>query len=271
VITPVLSVITNISFDHKDILGETLEKIASEKAGIIKDKVPVVVSQRQPEISKVFSDKALHHNATLTFASDEFETTKSDTLFEITKNEAVYLSALLLPLKGNYQAKNLAGVLKSVELLNENGFKISMDQLRTGLEKTVVQTGLKGRWQQLGTKPLIICDTGHNADGVQEVVTQINQQKFKKLFVVLGMVKDKEPDQVLSLLPKHAHYYFCQAPIPRAMDAEVLKQSAERFGLVGEVVRDVNQAISKARGQAESDDFIFIGGSTFVVAEIENL
>jgi dihydrofolate synthase/folylpolyglutamate synthase len=271
VITPVLSVITNISFDHKDILGDTLEKIASEKAGIIKDEVPVVVSQRQPEISRVFISKAKQHNAPLTFASDEFQITKSDTLFEVTKNEVVYLSALSLPLKGNYQAKNLAGVLKAVEILNQKGYKITSEQLRTGLDKTVFQTGLKGRWQQLGTKPLIICDTGHNADGVQEVVTQINQQKFKKLFIVLGMVKDKEPDQVLRLLPKHAHYYFCQAPIPRAMDAEVLKQSAERFGLAGEVVWDVNQAISKAKAQAGSDDFIFIGGSTFVVAEIENL
>lgn len=271
VITPVLSVITNISFDHKDILGDTLEKIASEKAGIIKDEVPVVVSQRQHELSKVFIDKAKEHNAEITFASDEFQITQSDTLFEVTKNEALYISALSLPLKGNYQTKNLAGVLKSIEILNQNGFKITPEQLRSGLEKTVAQTGLKGRWQHLGTKPLIICDTGHNADGVQEIVTQINQQKFNKLFIVWGMVKDKEPDHVLSLLPKHAQYYFCQAPIPRAMDADELKQTAERFGLTGEVVKDVNQAIGKAKALAENDDFIFIGGSTFVVAEIDNL
>jgi dihydrofolate synthase/folylpolyglutamate synthase len=174
-------------------------------------------------------------------------------------------------LKGNYQAKNLVGVFKSVEILNRIGFKISPEQLRTGLEETVIQTGLKGRWQQLGTKPLIICDTGHNADGVREVVSQINQQKFNDLFIVWGMVKDKEPDQVLSLLPKHAHYFFCQASIPRAMDADVLKQSAELFGLAGKVVRDVNEAINLAKAQAAGDDFIFIGGSTFVVAEIENL
>ena len=271
VIKPVLSVITNISFDHKDILGDTLEKIASEKAGIIKDDVPVVISQRQSELSNVFFDKAKQHSALLMFASDEFEVKQSDTLLNVTKNGALYLNTLLLPLKGNYQLKNLAGVLKSVEVLNQKGFKITPEQLKTGLEETVTQTGLKGRWQQLGTKPLIICDTGHNADGVRELVVQINQQKFKALFVVWGMVKDKEPDHVLSLLPEHAHYYFCQAPIPRAMDADVLKTAAERFGLVGEVVRDVNQAISKARAQAESDDFIFIGGSTFVVAEIENL
>jgi dihydrofolate synthase/folylpolyglutamate synthase len=271
VITPMLSIITNISFDHKDILGDTLEKIASEKAGIIKDEVPVVVSQRQPEVEMVFVDKAKQHNAALSFASDEFKVTQADTLFEVTKNGAVYLTELSLPLKGNYQAKNLAGVLKSVEILNQNGLEIAPEQLRTGLEKTVVQTGLKGRWQQLGTNPLIICDTGHNEDGILEVVHQINQQKFKNLFMILGMVKDKEPDHVLGLLPANAHYYFCQAPIPRAMDAEVLKHAAERFGLVGEVIQDVNQAIAKARALAGSDDFIFIGGSTFVVAEIENL
>ncbi len=271
IITPVLSVITNISFDHKDILGDTLEKIAFEKAGIIKNNVPVVISQRQANIENIFINKAKEYHAPLTFANDEFQITQSNTLFEVTKNGSVYLSALSLPLKGNYQAKNLGGVLKSIEILNQNGFKINSEQLKTGLEKTVSQTGLKGRWQQLGANPTIICDTGHNADGVQEVVTQINQQKFENLFIILGMVKDKEPDEVLKLLPKQAHYYFCQASIPRAMDADLLKQAAGRFGLIGEVEKDVNQAISKAKAQAGENDFIFIGGSTFVVAEIDNL
>lgn len=271
VITPVLSVITNISFDHKDILGDTLEKIAFEKAGIIKTTIPVVISQRQSEVENVFITKAKQQHAPLMFASDEFAITKSNTLLEVSKNGSVYLSALLLSLKGNYQAKNLAGVLKAVEILRDRGFSIATEQLRTGLEKTVAQTGLKGRWQQLGTNPLIICDTGHNAEGVQEVVTQISQQKFKNLFIVWGMVKDKEPDQVLSLLPQQAHYYFCQASIPRAMDAGLLKQAAGRFGLAGEVIPDVNEALSSAKSRAGSDDFIFIGGSTFVVAEINEL
>jgi dihydrofolate synthase / folylpolyglutamate synthase len=271
VITPVLSVITNISFDHKDILGDTLEKIASEKAGIIKDHVPVVVSQRQPEIENVFIDKAKTHHAMLHFASDEYEAAQSAASFEIKKNDEVYLSKLSLPLKGNYQTKNLAGVLKSVEILNQTGFRISQEQLIDGLEKTVTQTGLKGRWQQLQTQPLIICDTGHNADGVREIVSQINEQKFKNLFIVWGMVKDKEPDEVLSLLPKHASYYFCQAKIPRAMDAALLQQLSERFGLKGELEADVNTAIAKAKAKADNEDFIFIGGSTFVVAEIDDL
>lgn len=271
VITPVLSVITNIGFDHKDILGDTLEKIAMEKAGIIKDGTPVIVSERQPNVEQIFITKALQHDASLSFASDEFSVTISDSFFEISQNALVYLSALSLPLKGKYQVKNIPGVLKACEILNQNGFKISIEQIRDGLEKTVSQTGLKGRWQQLSTNPLIICDTGHNADGVREIVEQISQQKFTTLHIVWGMVKDKEPDAVLSLLPKSACYYFCQARIPRALEAGVLQRTAERFGLKGEVVPDVNQAIAHAKAQAGSNDFIFIGGSTFVVAEIENL
>lgn len=271
IINPVLSVITNISFDHKDILGDTLEKIASEKAGIIKKNVPVVISERQAEIENVFIEKANAEHAPIHFAGDEYKSTASEKSFEVTKNGQLYLSELSLPLKGNYQTKNLAGVLKSVEILNQIGFKVKQDQLILGLEKTVRQTGLKGRWQQLGDKPLIVCDTGHNADGVKEIVTQINQQKFGKLFMVWGMVKDKEPDEVLRLLPKHASYYFCQAKIPRAMDAETLSQSAGRFELRGVVEPDVNHAIAKAKAQAGAGDFIFIGGSTFVVAEIDEL
>ena len=271
IINPVLSVITNISFDHKDILGDTLNKIASEKAGIIKKNVPVVISERQAEIENVFLEKAKANQAQIHFAGDEYKSTASEKSFEVTKNGQLYLSELSLPLKGNYQTKNLAGVLKSVEILNQIGFKVTQDQLILGLEKTVTQTGLKGRWQQLGAKPLIVCDTGHNADGVKEIVSQINQQKFNKLFVVWGMVKDKEPDEVLRLLPKHASYYFCQAKIPRAMDADILSQTAGQFELKGVVVPDVNHAIAKAKAQAGAGDFIFIGGSTFVVAEIDEL
>lgn len=271
VITPVVSVITNISFDHKDILGDTLEKIASEKAGIIKQQVPVVVSQRQPEVEQVFSRKAQYENAPIYFAADEFDVRLSDNKFDVTRNNLQYINKLNLPLKGAYQTKNLPGVLKTLELLKDSGFVITHDQVITGLEKTVVQTRLKGRWQHLGDRPLTICDTGHNPDGVRELVSQIRQQKFKKLLIVWGMVKDKDPVDILNLLPREASYYFCRASIPRALDAQVLKEAAERVGLIGEAVPDVNQAIAKARAMASADDFIFIGGSTFVVAEIENL
>lgn len=271
VITPVVSVITNIGYDHKDILGDTLVKIAGEKAGIIKPNVPVVVSERQSEVEQVFIEKAAELKTNLFFASDDYHVKRSGNLFEIIRNDYVYLSALSLPLQGNYQEKNLPGVLKTIGVLNENGFQISTEQLVAGLEKTVEQTGLKGRWQELGTHPLIICDTGHNADGVKKVVEQIQQQKFRKLFMIWGMVKDKEPNDVLKLLPKDAHYYFCQASIPRAMDANALQQQAVKFGLKGDVEPDVNKAIGKAKQLAGPDDFIFIGGSTFVVAEIDNL
>lgn len=271
VITPLVSIITNISFDHKDILGDTLEKIAGEKAGIIKKGVPVIVSQRQADVQHVFVNKALQHGVTLYFASDEYSVVSADNLVEIKRNNQLYLNRINLSLKGSYQTLNLPGVIKSVELLRTLGFIIPDDALKTGLEQTVARTGLKGRWQQLGERPLVICDTGHNAGGVQELVSQINQQKFDNLFMVWGMVKDKEPDEVLKLLPGEATYYFCQASIPRAMDARVLQAAAQRFGLTGEVVPDVNQAIARAKAAAGERDFIFIGGSTFVVAEIENL
>ncbi len=155
--------------------------------------------------------------------------------------------------------------------MTENGFQISFEKLIHGLEKTVDQTGLKGRWQELSEKPLMICDTGHNTAGVREVVKQIHLQEFDKLFIVWGMVKDKEADEILCLLPKKAYYYFCQANIPRAMDAYILKENADRFDLKGEVIVDVNKAIEKASQLASPNDFIFIGGSTFVVAEINTL
>lgn len=271
VINPMLSVITNIGFDHKDLLGDTLTKIAVEKAGIIKDHVPVVVSERQPDVETVFIEKAKIHQAALKFASDEFVITQSSNSFEVIKNDSLFIGNLLLPLKGHYQTKNVAGVCKAVEVLQKQGLKITYANLIHGLENVVIQTRLKGRWQQLGTSPLIICDTGHNVDGIRELVVQILQQSYKNLFIVLGMVADKEPDEVLKLLPKNAYYYFCQARISRAMQATQLHTFASRFNLIGEVEPDVTQAMRKAIAKADKDDFIFIGGSTFVVAEIDTL
>lgn len=271
VITPVLSVITNIGSDHKDLLGDTLPKIASEKAGIIKDHIPVVISERQPLVENVFIEIAEAHHAPVVFASDEYTASQTINSFEVTKNDSLFISNLSLPLKGHYQAKNLAGVCKAIAVLQDQGFTITHDNLIHGLENVVAQTGLKGRWQQLGTDPLVICDTGHNVDGMRELVAQIRQQPYENLFMVIGMVKDKEPDDVLKLLPEDASYYFCQAAIPRAMDAAQLKDLASRFHLAGEVEPDVNEAIRKAKAKAGKNDFIFIGGSTFVVAEIDNL
>ncbi|AYB33308.1 bifunctional folylpolyglutamate synthase/dihydrofolate synthase [Chryseolinea soli] len=275
VIRPELSVITNIGWDHKDILGDTLEKIAGEKAGIIKPNVPVVISERQPGIDKVFLDRTKKQKATLFFASEEYHVeqhvVEGRVTLEVLRDREVLLNEITLPLQGFYQRKNIAGVLKAVNLMRGMGWTITGQQLRQGLEQVVQQTGLKGRWQILSTQPLTVCDTGHNVDGMHEVVRQIEAQAYQKLFMVIGMVKDKDIRDVLALLPKDANYYFCQAKIPRALDAESLSAMALAAGLHGKVVSDVNEAIGEARKQATKDDMIFIGGSTFVVAEINDL
>lgn len=274
VIDPILSVITNIGWDHKDLLGDTLEKIAIEKAGIIKTHRATVVSERQQQIAQVFTAKALQHSSSINFASDEYEIKSSKdagTALDVFKNGSLHFKNINLPLYGQYQKKNLAGVLKAVDVLNDHGFKITDQVLLNGLENVVAQTGLKGRWQTLQYNPLVICDTGHNIDGVREVLSQISAQSFNKLHMVWGMVKDKDISEVLAELPKHAHYYFCQAKIPRAMDAAALAEAAMVYGLQGEIIPDINEAKRKAISNASKDDFIFIGGSTFVVAEIEEL
>jgi dihydrofolate synthase/folylpolyglutamate synthase len=271
VITPLVSVITNISFDHKDLLGDTLEKIAYEKAGIIKPGIPVVISERQSEVEQVFIRKASDCKSEIYFAQDTYHVEHGAKGLNVTVNKDQFISELELPLKGIYQTKNLGGVLRTIDILRQKDFNISSENLLLGIQKSVTQTGLKGRWQLLGERPLTVCDTGHNFAGVQEVVKQIGLQHYKKVYIVWGMVKDKDPDDIISLLPRNATYYFCQASIPRALDAEQLCEKATRAGLNGQVVRDVNQAIQKAKENAGPDDFIFIGGSTFVVAEIDSL
>lgn len=273
VVTPEVSVITNIGWDHKDILGDTLEKIASEKAGIIKPEVPVVISEQQSEIDEVFIQKAFDEQAPIFFASDTYRTTLQEDhqTFDIYHRDKLVFESLDMPLKGYYQQQNLPGVLMTIDVLRSKGWQIPMEKVRHGLLHVVSQTNLKGRWQKLGSNPLIICDTGHNQDGIEVLLKQIKEQSFKHLHMVLGMVKDKDISTILSLLPKDATYYFCQANIPRAMEAKALQEQALIFGLYGEVIPDVNEAIQQAKENASQDDFIFIGGSTFVVAEIDGL
>jgi dihydrofolate synthase/folylpolyglutamate synthase len=272
VITPLVSVITNIGWDHKDILGDTLPKIASEKAGIIKKNVPVVISERQHNVENVFITKASEENSPINFASDEYRSTILESgNIRVTKNENIFLDDLNLPLKGLYQLKNLSGVFKTIEILEGQNFKVDTDKLRLGLERVVLNTQLKGRWQKLRDQPLVICDTGHNVDGISEVVRQIRALKFNKLHFVLGMVKDKDIQDILKLLPNQATYYFCQAKIPRAMDAQLLAEKAHAVGLHGQVITDVNEAKNAAIDKASADDLVFIGGSTFVVGEIDEL
>lgn len=277
VITPIVSLITNISYDHMDILGYTLPAIAKEKAGIIKEGIPAVISELQAEVEPVFCAKAAEVNADIVFASKIFSTKEkvnakdsSLTLDVYDQGELVF-SNLNPELKGDYQKKNIPGVLMSIKVLQKLGYRITTQNIQNGIENVIKLTGLKGRWQKLGESPLIICDTGHNVDGLKDVVHQIRAQKFKNLFIVLGMVKDKDISNVIRLLPREAYYFFCQATIPRALEAKFLAEKAKAAGLQGEVVQDVNKAIAAAKSKAGTEDFIFIGGSTFVVAEIDNL
>ncbi|HCW07879.1 MAG TPA: dihydrofolate synthase [Cytophagales bacterium] len=270
VITPEVSLITNISWDHADLLGDTLQKIASEKAGIIKPNVPVIISERQENIDDVFIVKSKATGSPILFAEEMCEVSSlGDGNFEVSiQNQK---KKYTLDLQGQYQKKNLAGVLAVIEELKKKGFEVSDENIAQGLKNTIPLTGLKGRWQKLSDSPLIVCDTGHNEAGIREVLDQISKQKFSQLHMVWGMVKDKDVSKILSQLSTSARYYFCQAKIPRAMNADELKMKASEYGLQGEAIADVNQALHKAKQNASADDMIFIGGSTFVVAEIEGL
>jgi dihydrofolate synthase / folylpolyglutamate synthase len=190
---------------------------------------------------------------------------------KVYKKQEVFIETLQLPLLGNYQTRNLPGVLVTVDHLTALGITIEKNTLIQGLERVILQTGLKGRWQILGESPLTICDTGHNEDGVKQVMDQIREQSYQKLHIVWGVVKDKDITNILKLLPKQASYYFCQAKIPRAMDAAALAEKANAFGLKGRAFADVNEAKQAAMNEANKNDLIFIGGSTFVVAELNEL
>jgi dihydrofolate synthase / folylpolyglutamate synthase len=272
VITPIVSLITNIGWDHKDLLGDTLEKIAFEKAGIIKKNVPVVISERQSSISDVFNEKSARENTNITFASDSIQVSVStDGLFSVHRKDISIFHDLDIPLKGIYQRKNIAGVVAVIEILNKIGLRISDDVMAEGLRKVIQNTHLKGRWQKLMDRPLVICDTGHNIDGISEVVKQIKTIPHRQLHLVFGVVKDKDVTEILSVLPRQASCYFCQAKLPRAMDALELAEKAKAVGLQGVVIPDVNEAKRAAIANSAPDDLIFIGGSTFVVAELDEL
>ena len=274
IITPEVSVITNISFDHMALLGDTLPKIAAEKAGIIKKDVPVVVGETAPETRFVFEQFAGNMQTKLAFADQEYLTDYSMLTIDgkqslnIRKNDQLIYQDLKLDLLGIYQRYNVPTVLKAIDLLNEKGWNLSENIIRKGLLNVIQNTGLLGRWQIIGHNPLVVCDTGHNQAGIKLVVEQINQAAWKALHIVIGMVSDKDQDKVLSLLPTNAKYYFTKASIPRAAEPEVLAAKAERFGLNGDCYPTVRQALSVALANAGENDLVFVGGSTFVVAEI---
>jgi dihydrofolate synthase / folylpolyglutamate synthase len=250
IITPILSVITNIGFDHTRFLGETYAAIATEKAGIIKPAVPVIIGEYNTETKPVFEARANQVKAPIEFAQ--------------TKEFQKYPTDLL----GSYQIHNQKTVLAAIDCLRKLGVKILDEHISEGLKHAAASTKLSGRWQKLGEKPTIICDTAHNAEGFSYVATQILEQEFAALHMVIGMVNDKDPDSLLSLMPKDARFYFCKPDLPRGLDASALMQKAARFNLKGKAYDSVPDAYSAALKNAAAEDLIFIGGSTFVVAEI---
>jgi len=269
IITPQVSVITNISRDHMALLGDTLEKIASEKAGIIKPGIPVVIGTYDPFTAPVFEEKARESHSPIFFASEQWHTVPlPGNTYTFTRSNGMVYSGIHPDLQGNYQRKNIPAVLESTLLLRERGFSISDEALREGIAHTIRNTGLLGRWQILSNSPLTICDTGHNSDAIAETMQQLRETSSKKLHIVLGMVNDKEIRDVLELLPQDARYYFTRASIPRALDENILAVEARKSGLKGESYRTVQEAYTAAREHASPEDIIYIGGSTFIVAEV---
>ena len=247
IITPILSIITNISIDHTNLLGNTIEKIALEKAGIIKKNVPVVIGKKD-KTKAIFNRIAKDKKSIITYS-----------------NKKEYESDL----KGKYQAENINTTVIAISVLQKiSNFKINSKDITNGLLNTVKNTGILGRWQTLKNRPLIICDIGHNVDGIKNVVQQIKSIKYRKLHFVFGTVNDKEILKVLVQLPKDAEYYFCEANIPRAMNCKKLKKLASKYNLTGKEYQNVKEALKSAEMNSDSDDLIFIGGSTFVVSEI---
>jgi len=276
IITPLLSVITNISLDHMQFLGDTLTKIAQEKAGIIKPGVPVLIGERQDSVDAVFRKQAKLMKSEINFASDHFSVVKLRNWgrkaihlnVDVYKDDAVLIKKIPCPLGGDYQMKNLVTLMGIIEELNKQDFGITAEHIKKGIRYSAIRTGFKGRWHVLNLTPLTICDTGHNEAGMQEVVSQIANTPYNTLHFVLGLVSDKDPALILKHLPAKANYYFCKADIPRGMDSDSLKLAASEYKLKGKSFKTVALAYAAARHAAREGDLIFIGGSTFVVGEV---
>jgi dihydrofolate synthase / folylpolyglutamate synthase len=274
VIQPLVSLITNISYDHQNLLGDTLPQIAFEKAGIIKPGAPVVVSQSQPEVAAVFRAKAAQTGSPLAFATDDYqlEWQPDQVHFDVVRQGRPFLTGATCALKGLYQAHNICGVLKTVEVYNQSAQKpIDLAAIGQGLAEVVALTGLKGRWQILGTAPLVVADTGHNEDGIRQVVAQVALTPHQHLHFVYGTVNDKDLGKIFVQLPTGATYYFCRPDIPRGLDADLLCTQAGAYGLHGQVYPSVMAAYQAAKAAAQSADLVLVSGSTFVVAELEDL
>jgi dihydrofolate synthase / folylpolyglutamate synthase len=276
IITPELCIITNIGFDHMNLLGNTLPEIALQKAGIIKPNIPVVISETQQETERVFTNKALEKNAPIVFADKVMEamTVPSNSIetqqIKIVNIAKMTIENFELDLLGKYQLKNCKGVLLGIQILQHHDWHISKENIKNGLRNCKKNTGMMGRFDVLHTNPMLIADVAHNAEGIGLVLQQIKQIAHQQLHIITGFAADKDVQKVLQLFPKEASYYFTQANIPRAMDRNVLKENAKQFGLDGNVYNDVNGALQAALKSADANDVILICGSFFILAELEN-
>ncbi len=276
IITPLVSVITNVSFDHMQLLGDTLEKIASEKAGIIKPGIPVVVGESQPESLPVFLQRAEALGSTVCIADRVYRATfrrrekepGSACLVDVIRQGKPFLEGIESPLAGIYQQKNIQTLLAVCEILEPLGLPTGKKPVRKGIAGVIRNTGLAGRWQTLSHRPLTICDTGHNEGGLREILAQIDLTPHRRLHFVMGVVNDKHLAPILDMLPRDADYYFCRPDIPRGLDAGELQRQAREAGLHGDLYPSVGEALEEARRAAGPDDLVFVGGSTFVVAEV---
>jgi dihydrofolate synthase/folylpolyglutamate synthase len=286
VVTPLVSLITNISYDHTNLLGNTLQKIAGEKAGIIKKNVPVVVSEKQKTTASVFTIVAKKMKTEVVFASEHYSVKRSrktevrsqksggsgrrqEAFLHVDVKEKGHATVkdVLCDLPGAYQQKNMAGVLAVIAELNKQGFEIGEKEIRKGLSRVRKLTGLRGRWEKLSDHPLTYADTGHNEAGIKEVLKSLEQISYRKLLFVLGMVSDKDITTILKLLPKKAEYFFCKANIPRGMDATQLQAMAKPYYLKGNTYPTVKKALKAAQAKAGKKDLVFVGGSTFTVGD----
>jgi len=273
IIQPVLSVITNIGYDHVQILGNTLEEIAAEKAGIIKPGIPVVIGEKTAETEPVFRNKAATESAPLFFAGDHLQVTdwkqeEHELVVSVAESNKTDHKKYHLDLTGQYQTKNLLAVLESCHQLKATGIDLPEAAIERGLHQVKKLTGLHGRWETIHQHPRIVLDVAHNESGMRELLNQLEITTYHRLHIILGMVKDKDVDTVIQLLPANAVYYFTNADIPRALPAGMLKDKALQRGLTGHVFNNVNEALAEAKGHAHPDDLILVCGSVFLVGEV---
>lgn len=273
IINPELSIITNIGYDHMSFLGNSLQEIANEKAGIIKTSTPVIIGETQIITDQVFVTKANNLNSDIYFADKEYHVDYSLIninnyhVLTVKKNKEVVYLNIEIDLLGEYQKKNVITTISAIHKLKNQDWQIEGKDIYSGLKNVSEKTGLLGRWQIIKYNPLIVCDTAHNIDGIRQIVNQINNTAFKKLHIIFGMVDDKSINSILTILPKNAIYYFTKASVPRALDEKILAKNAKEFNLKGSIYPDVKNAIVTAINDSNKNDMIYIGGSTFIVAD----